>query len=434
LTFISIFLAFFDSKWLVPYILGCWAFSPEIRRIIDWQRMEYHSVTPLSLIPILATLSLLVPVILRSGKFSPKMIQALLFVSLSSMYAFLIGIAKNGSPAIYEAFNTLSPLLFIPYMAKRKFDSDERDFWISSLVTVGIVVSVYGWLQFLFAFPWDMLWMVKSGMSLSMGPPLPLGFRVFSTLNSTGTTSIFLVSAIAPACLNERWRTKMGWGGVVLMISVLAITQVRSSWLALLVCLFSYILLSTGKNKWQSIIGLAIMLIMCIAVMPLLPGGSAVTERLNTFQTMQNDNSARTRINIVTSFSFMKSPFGDGMGSTGIGGKIGATSTDQNGSFDNGWLALYLTYGIVGFFALIIGLARVVQCIIERKQLHIDNSYINVGLSILIMSACLLFGNQILSGYGGIMAWFFASISLGLVPKTKPAATELAQAAVHAGA
>ncbi|MFW5698984.1 MAG: hypothetical protein ACOCYN_03940, partial [Planctomycetota bacterium] len=60
-------------------------------------------------------------------------------------------------------------------------DRATTDRWLRVLGIVAVGVATYGWFQFLFAPPWDTMWMRSSGM-MSIGRPEPMQIRVFATL------------------------------------------------------------------------------------------------------------------------------------------------------------------------------------------------------------------------------------------------------------
>lgn len=210
LTVIAFGLAAVNSRRLVIYIICVYVFTPELRRIVDWEYGHYHSITPLSIAPMLCNAALALPILRRPYGLSRRLKTAVTLFASVLIYAGVFGLVRNGATALYEAAALLLPMLLIPYMALRRLDVRERDQWLTALATIGVLVAAYGWVQFITAPPWDMFWLVKSGMTSSMGTPKAFGFRVFSTINSTGPAAWFLSFTLAVAFVNNRWRGPFG--------------------------------------------------------------------------------------------------------------------------------------------------------------------------------------------------------------------------------
>ena len=111
----SLVLALLNSKALPVYILAVWAFAPEVRRYIDWASGTYHSVSPISLAPVLCTLMLLVPIMRTPPRLSNNMRRAIRWFSLAFVYALLLGLVRNHLAAVWEMLNYVVPMLVLLY-------------------------------------------------------------------------------------------------------------------------------------------------------------------------------------------------------------------------------------------------------------------------------------------------------------------------------
>ncbi|MEM5591073.1 hypothetical protein AAHH67_03935 [Niallia circulans] len=93
-------------------------------------------------------------------------------------------------------------LLFIYSASLSKHEMKYRDIWISSLSTIAVFLSIYGWIQYFYLPEWDKLWMENVEMN-SIGIAEPMNFRIFSTVNSPGPFALFLSIAIVPMIVEK---------------------------------------------------------------------------------------------------------------------------------------------------------------------------------------------------------------------------------------
>lgn len=421
LTLIAFGMAAFNSRWLVVYILCVYVFAPELRRVIDWEFGRYHSITLLSIAPVLCNAALLLP-ILRHPYGLPRQLRIAVTLFIAALvYAGGLGLLLHGATALYEAAVLLLPIMLIPYMALRPLEVRERDQWLSALVTIGVVVAAYGWVQFVTAPPWDMFWLTQSGMTSSGGDPQPLEFRVFSTINSTGPAAWFLSFTVAVAFLNSRWRGPFGWAGIFLMVSALAITEVRSGWVAVLVLIATYTALSAGAARWRLLAGILLLGIILSVALPSLPGGEKTLARMQTLNNLNKDNSANARTTLTANLVpvLLSNPLGKGTGSTGVGGKLDQDEdkTAGNGSFDNGIFALILTFGFLGSVAFFYAFWLLVRtCFVLRKAGNIQ-LHARLGQAVSLTVLVLLCFNNGLVGIGGYVIWLLMGSAFGRTGK-----------------
>ncbi len=121
LLFPAFVMALLDSRRLIPYILLVWVICPEIRRIQDWMEGTYHSVSLLSIAPLLTSAVLIIPILAKFHQMESRIYKLLIYVGIVLLYGSLIGVTKNGSGAFYDLANYLIPLLLIPYAALSQF-------------------------------------------------------------------------------------------------------------------------------------------------------------------------------------------------------------------------------------------------------------------------------------------------------------------------
>lgn len=415
LLFPAFVMALLDSRRLIPYILLVWVICPEIRRIQDWMEGTYHSVSLLSIAPLLTSAVVIIPILSKLHQMDSRINKLLVYMAIVLLYGSLIGLTKNGSGALYDLANYLIPLLLVPYAALSKFDSKALDRLLIAFSNTAILIAVYGIIQYVLVPPWDAFWMNHVEMT-SIGKPLPLEIRVFSTLNSPGPAGTYLASALAPMILDKRWRGPLGWIGVILVTVGLLITLVRSAWVMLFIDIVIYTAVSAGRQKWKLIAQLTAVIGAMYVIIPKLPGAQGLVERLNTMTAIQDDHSYNERLDFfhtVFPMLFAK-PQGLGLGSIGVGTKLSnGGALGEYGIFDNGFVAMFLTFGIIGGLMFFWVLWLVTRFLLSQKK-HKGglNLYSKIALSALLGSIiCLVFENGY-TGLKGFLLWMVVGVGI----------------------
>ncbi|CAI6036746.1 O-antigen ligase family protein [Cohnella sp. JJ-181] len=406
-------LAATNSSKLIPYIIVVWLIGPEIRRVIDWAVLgSFSTITLLSLSPVLATSLLLVSLLRRDRKLLGREESVLKAFLVPFAYAGAVGLLLNKLAGFYGLLNYVAPLFIFVYMLLRRSDDEERSRWIRFYVTMGALLSIYAWLQFLYLPAWDKMW-IEGARMVSLGVAEPMQFRAFSTLNANGSLSIFLVSAIMPAIINRRWRGPFGWVGILLMISALSITLVRASWIVLIIEIVFYILLASGASRFRMISIVGVLVVAGFLVFPHLPGGEDLSSRISTMGNLKEDASANARLLIVlnTIPDLLSHPLGSGFGGIGRSTLLngGATEFSSLSSVDNGYLGILATFGVLG--GVLVFRAFALQGMLIRRGP--GGPLRTVGLIALIgLMASFFFGGE-LAKFQAVIFWLFTGLALG---------------------
>lgn len=412
-------LALFKSKALPIYVLAVWAFGPEVRRYFDWASGNYHSISPISIAPLLCSLAFLLPIMSNPPKLTANLRVAFRWFGLAFFSAFLIGFARYHFSAIYQMLNYVIPMLIVPYMLAVQPSSRDRDRWLAAFSIIAVLVAIYGWIQYFLMPSWDSFWMVHSGMG-SIGLPLPKKVRVFSTLNSPGPTANYLAFALVPMLFRREWRGPFGWLGTMAVASVLALTLVRSAWLMTLVGVFVYILLIKKEKRFRLISLFLISGVAFYFILNHIPGANTITQRIQSFGDLGNDYSLQTRIHFTLSFlpNLLHTPLGAGFGSTGVATKLGnGGQLGVNGNFDNGIIDIFYTFGFFFGFMFFRAEWYVLKEIIRGPFVPVLMEHRALaGAMLVAMNLALLSFNNF-PGIGGILVWF--AVGIGLTIPTK---------------
>ncbi|AHV95887.1 O-antigen ligase family protein [Paenibacillus sabinae] len=417
LLFPAFLLSLLKPRLLVSYTLLVWAVAPELRRLADWSEGTYHSVSLLSLAPLLAGATVAIPVLREIHTLKRPHMRLMLLFAIPLGYATLIGLAKNGVGSVYDLLNYLVPLLLLLYFAVTPFTARDIDRLLGTYANIAVLVAVYGIIQYLTVPAWDAFWMQNSGMN-SIGTPHPLEVRVFSTLNSPGPAATFLVFALVPMILEKRWRGAFSWIGVLLVVVCLLTTLVRASWLLMLVMLLVYIASSSSKGKWKTLIQVVFVALALFWIVPKLPGAEGLTARMETLSSIQEDRSYNDRLNLLgTMIPAIKSnPVGQGIGSVGQSTKIGNSGElGEYGIMDNGFIALMLTFGAPGGLLFFIALGAVAKQIYGRVVGMIRlQLYGRLALAAWVGAVVGLVSDNGFSGLKAYLIWMLIGLGLGV--------------------
>lgn len=411
----AIVLALMQSRAIVPYILVVWAVCPEIRRIADWLEGTFHSVSLLSMAPLLASATLVIPVLARIHKIESSIRKLIAIPVLVLAYGSMIGLAANGASSLYDLANYLIPMLLIPYFAVFPYDDKDQKRLILSFTHTALFVAIYGIVQYLTVPPWDAFWMNHVEMS-SIGHPYPLEIRVFSTLNSPGPAGMFMATALGPMIVEKRWRGALGWIGVLIVAVGLLITLVRSSWVMLLVIVAVYTLISSGRQKWRLLATLGLISAALYWLIPMLPGAQGLVDRMDTMTAIQDDYSYNERLDFFDQVFplLFSNPQGMGLGSIGVGTKLSnGGDLGEFGIFDNGFVGIFLTFGLIGGVLFFWTLWLLGKLLLSRRVSALKPSaYRRLAAASLIGSVvCLIFENGY-TGMRGFLQWMVVGIGI----------------------
>lgn len=277
----------------VSFVWWLWLTVSLVRRMSDFTG-GYTEPSPFLLAPFLVTAITAITFAqyilktLKEGGFP----FLLTFVGL--LYALLIGMAQeHGLVAIVKSLLgwATPPLMgFYLFVNWRDYPS-YRNVIQRTLVWAVLVMGCYGIFQYLTAPEWDMFWLAKSGFT-SAGRPEPMGFRIWSTLNSPGP-----FGNIMKSCLLVLFSVRSGVLVPSLITGYLSflLSLIRSAWGGWFVGVL--VLLASMKSKHQMQIFVMIA-VFGVAIFGLasIDSFSAIGDRVESITRLQTDGSANIRI------------------------------------------------------------------------------------------------------------------------------------------
>lgn len=353
-------------------VIAIWGLMPEVRRLIDW-KVGFSSISVISALPLLALAPAAIP--LLYGKALRALDGRMLALGWAWLGGFTFSLAVaattgNITAAVYSYAEFCLPAIFALWVAT--LDVPIRVLYqriATFSLWLATPLALYGAFQFAAPPAWDVAWMLSAKIT-SIGVPLPFQLRPFSTLNSPGIFADFLVAVILLNLPRLRSPKPLMLGQIALCLGVLTVTMVRSNWIALVVGVIVYVVLSPGRAKNLTLLaGVAIVFAILLANVSALLGsaqaGSDLSTRLDTFSNLDSDVSYNERARYWGEplIAAATQPLGEGLGVIGTAAKLGDSGSTHD--FDNGYVARFTEMGYFGtacyVFVLIGGLVLALQ-------------------------------------------------------------------------
>jgi putative inorganic carbon (hco3(-)) transporter len=390
-----------------------WLLSPMLRRVLALVEGT-PSADPLALLPFLAT-GLLALIEMRQSMLSR---DARITLELATA-GFLIG-APMGLVADPQAcaFALVAYLAALSAFVLGWGDGCEGSLnLVKTLAFLLPPIAVYGICQYFFPLTnFDSNWIETVNLT-SIGSPQEGHIRIFSSLNSPGTFSLVLAVAILLG-LGARRVRGLSVPIVALLVTALALTFVRSAWLALALGVIIFVAASRSKSAGRIVGVIAVLLVGLVLVGGSNPTTRAFTERLTSLGDVGKDESAQQRLSATNRLlpEAISKPIGAGVGQAGLAVTLGGGETDGSGIqvIDNGYLSLIYQCGLIGGLLILAAMARSV--ITATRALSNDHRTITraAAASVLAGMVALLLGLaavDILYGITGAFFWYMAGVA-----------------------
>jgi O-antigen ligase len=383
-------------------ILVTFALAPGLRRLVDW-KTGFASISLVSALPLVAMFPAAYALIVttRLKRVDRRLLFAAWLWFGGFAYAYAIGIfAGNLLPATYTFVEFVLPLCVgLWAAASRETIPLFYERFASVLLAVAAVLGAYAFYQFASPPPWDLAWMEQTKY-VSIGIAAPFQFRPFSTMNAPGPFGDLLAAAILFNLPRMRGANVLRIAQLAIAVAALALTMVRSEWIAVAVGAVAYTVLSPGKFRNLSIMGvLALVVIVFSANASTLLGSSQagydVQRRFETFTDLDADTSYRERERYFGQAltTAETTPTGAGLGVLGTAAKLGAAGATVD--FDNGYIARFTEMGYFGLacylatmlfaFALAVARWRAVSRAGSRDEAALAAACVSVQAALLFL-------------------------------------------------
>jgi O-antigen ligase len=237
-------------------------------------------------------------------------------------------------------------------------------------------------------------------------------FRAFSTLNAPGTLGAVLAVLMA-LCLAARRPTPYVLIVAGLGLACMAVTFVRSAWLALLVAMLLTAAIGRGRYLPRVLLLASLVFALVFVLGPRSTIGAQVVERASTLTDLGQDTSTQSRLATTSTILpiAIRQPVGVGIGAVGQARKL-ADSPEERSFPDNGYLGILYQTGPVGF-ALIVG--PLLWALIWSLRQPSSREWRALKVSCGVALGTLLFleiGADVLYGVTGPMVFYFAGLLL----------------------
>jgi O-antigen ligase len=229
-------------------------------------------------------------------------------------------------------------------------------------------------------------------------------------MNSPGTFAIVLgSSALALIAWGRLSALKML--ATLAILGAIALTYVRSVWVALVLTLILVVLVTRG-GAMKRMIPLAVALVVVAPVVVAGSTGAALSDRFNTFGALSSDESAQARQATPTALFPIAAgnPIGTGLGSAGEPSRLNTVGNVLRYP-DNGYLSLIAQVGPVGFAVVISILFSAVSSAWRNAWRRKDGTDVLVFAVLAYMTLSLLAGDH-LFGIGGMIIWYMAGLAV----------------------
>lgn len=327
-------------------LLALWFVVPGVRRVLGYTTVQLAN-DPLSLLPFVATAGAALIELTRARIPRPGLLAATA-IGVAFAIGLPLGFAEAPLPAMF-AFGAYVSGLGGGLLLGATLPRDEpiRVLFRAVLVLVPLI-ALYALWQRIAGLPrWDQAWLDFSGF-WSIIVEREGALRVFSTLNSPGTLAPLLAFGLLAALVLRR-RPTFALAFAALCGVALALTYVRSAWLALIAGALAFVFATRGRAL-PAVAGFAITAVAVTALLsPVSPAAREVVARVRTISAASSDRSVNERRQTLAEQlpASLTKPLGHGVGSAGEPSRLRGETPLR--APDNGYLSLLYQLGPVGF-------------------------------------------------------------------------------------
>ncbi|WP_162831497.1 O-antigen ligase family protein [Paraburkholderia caffeinilytica] len=394
----------------------CWLFflSPEVRRLADFVSGSFNPKSPVMIAPMLAVALSGCALITNFRALGQRRTMPLMLIVLALFYSYLVGMVQVGpAAATFTLVNWLFPVLVAFRLVVTWQDyPDYHRVLLKTFVYGGLVMGLYGVIEYLSPPPWDVFWLIASQME-SEGHPVPFGMRVSSTMNSSGPFSQTIMAVLLMS-LAARGRMRVATG--LVGIPALMFTSVRSAWGGLAIGLVYPLTMLDGRSRIRLIGGVLGFAMLCAPLAMVDQVSDNFMQRFNTIQDLGHDNSYQVRAELYKQFMSvaLTDIAGQGLGMTGLGTKLSSDDSLQlTVVFDSGLLEVPFVMGWPGTLLYTTGIVMLLWRAFRASRQRARDRFAISGVGVAIaMFAMMVFVNTLI-GLPGM--FFFVGVILPVI-------------------
>lgn len=389
-----------------------WLLAPFLRRVLELTVATSGS-DPLSLLPFLAT-AMLALMELRENRLNRRARMILALAAIGILLGVPIGLVADPAASSFAAVAYIAGLsAFI-----LGWGDGVRPASLASLhrvLAVALVpLALYAIAQYFFSLTsWDANWVASAELA-SIGAPQEGHIRVFSTLNSPFTFAIVLAVGVILG-LGVQRRLGTGIAVTVPLLVALALTFVRSAWLALVVGVLVFAGAARGRSGGRIAAVVAICLLALVTVGGSNPTTSAFTRRVTSLGNPE-DVSARERLETTKRLlpTSLSQPLGAGLGQAGLAVRLEQTGRKRAEVVDDGYLSLLYQSGPFGFLLVLAALIASVRAAVQAlSRAESQNRPAQAALlASLVALLVALASADVFFGLPGAILWYLCGLAV----------------------
>jgi hypothetical protein len=395
-------------------LLTLWvaALTPFARRLVD-MAAGWDAKNIMLAAPFLVTAPMIPAILQRLRTLDAGAVLFPGLAALCTLYGFIVTLLRGEPvPALIGVTDWGIPLFYFFFVAVHRDRIPELLQRLPWFVTTNmLLLGSYGVWQFVDPPAWDRLWM----QGVDQGPfglPEPFLIRVFSTMNSAGPFSCWIMVLLIISFAFTSWLMPIArFSGLL----ALAFTTVRTSWGGLAVAVL-ILAVSSGRRAIRYAIAVAVGSLVVVGVVLLVPKiNEVISQRIATFDDLQQDGSLLQREEEASRMQTLiaDNPFGVGIGALGRG-TIAAGSGEIlfEGAIDDGVLEIFGSLGwLVGlvYCAALLGIA--LRCARAGPQFAFQQK-VCFAAGVACLAALPL--TNIVTGVTGTLMWLMFGLAFAL--------------------
>ncbi|WP_322102772.1 glucose-6-phosphate isomerase [Paraburkholderia sp. J41] len=413
----GMWLYFVNPVRYVGFMWWLWFLSPEVRRLADYGKGAFTPTSLIQVAPLAVTMISGISLLRYYPLLAQRRGLPLLLALLGIAYAFVVGVMSSGpAAAVYDLANWVYPLLIgFHIMVLTRQYPECRATIVNTFIYGMLVMGAYGLVQFFIMPPWDAMWMIGSDMN-SQGDPVPLGVRVFSTMNSSGPFAFAMMGAMVLVMAAQH---RVRWVAAAFGFFSFALSLVRSTWGGWAIAMVIQLMKSSNRVRVRIIVSAIVLAGICVPLLTFGPVADRMQQRLNTLVNLSDDQSYEARNQFYADFA--KTAFtdvtGEGLGATGASTKLSSGNGElgKYGSFDSGVMNIPFVLGWPGTLLYMSGVLWLLVRAVRVSLRMQDDRYVCACLSLSVSIFAMLVFTNSLVGTGGLLLFssVFSILSAG---------------------
>jgi hypothetical protein len=390
-----------------------WLLAPFLRRVLDLT-VAAPGADPLSLLPFLGTAALAL-LELRENRLDRRARLIMTLAALGIVLGVPVGLATDPAAASFATVAYIAGLsAFVLGWGDGVRPASPAS--LHRVLAVALIpLSLYAIAQYFFSLTsWDANWVASAELA-SIGAPQEGHIRVFSTLNSPFTFAIVLAIGVILG-LGVQRRLSTGIAVTLPLLVALALTFVRSAWLAVVVGVLVFAGAARGRSGGRIAAVVAICLLALVTVGGSNPTTSAFTRRVTSLGNPEEDVSARERLETTKRLlpTSLSQPLGAGLGQAGLAVRLEQTGHKRAEVVDDGYLSLMYQAGPFGFLLVLMALIASVRAAVQalsRAELR-DRPARAALLASLVALLVALASADVFFGLPGAILWYLCGLAV----------------------